>query len=284
MKLRTIASAFCLLAGTLSANAAITIVANNDAQSLGNLLVGSGVTGSNFSISGNAAQFGTFSGGSSLGQGFFDQGLILSSGNVLDAAGPNQSTYTSTNFGGAGNSQLNDLGFSTLDAATLSFDFTTTGGSIYFNYFFASEEYNEYVGSQFNDVFGFFVNGENIAKLPNGDAVSINNVNNNSNSEFYNDNTRGDFATEYDGFTDVLTASVIELEAGTHNISISVADVSDRILDSAVFLQVGSFSDTITPPTANVGAVPEPATWIMMIIGFGVAGLTLKRRRRFEEE
>lgn len=32
--------------------------------------------------------------------------------------------------------------------------------------------------------------------------------------------------------------------------------------------------------SAAVGAVPEPATWAMMILGFGAAGTALRRRRR----
>ena len=33
-------------------------------------------------------------------------------------------------------------------------------------------------------------------------------------------------------------------------------------------------------PTLQVGAVPEPDTWAMMIIGFGLAGVAIRRRRR----
>ncbi|MFM9977947.1 MAG: DUF4394 domain-containing protein, partial [Sphingomonadaceae bacterium] len=32
--------------------------------------------------------------------------------------------------------------------------------------------------------------------------------------------------------------------------------------------------------TATTGAVPEPATWAMMITGFGIVGATARRRRR----
>lgn len=35
----------------------------------------------------------------------------------------------------------------------------------------------------------------------------------------------------------------------------------------------------ITPPTGPLGGVPEPATWAMMIFGFGVTGGVLRRRR-----
>jgi hypothetical protein len=34
------------------------------------------------------------------------------------------------------------------------------------------------------------------------------------------------------------------------------------------------------PPPNQPPAVPEPATWAMMIAGFGIAGLSLRRRRR----
>lgn len=33
---------------------------------------------------------------------------------------------------------------------------------------------------------------------------------------------------------------------------------------------------------AAVSAVPEPATWLMMIMGFGIMGSALRRRRRFD--
>ncbi len=35
----------------------------------------------------------------------------------------------------------------------------------------------------------------------------------------------------------------------------------------------------IVPPASPVGAVPEPATWAMMVIGFGVVGVARRRRR-----
>ena len=135
----------------------------------------------------------------------------------------------------------------TNDAAVLEFDFVPEQDKVSFQYVFASEEYNEYVGS-FNNVFAFFLDGENIALIPETTTpVSIHNVNNDNNSEFYNDNNPSDlgtptpFSIEYDGFTVVLTA-VANVEAGVpHHIKLAVADTSDSILDSAVFLAASSF-------------------------------------------
>jgi len=103
---------------------------------------------------------------------------------------------------------------STNDAAVLEFDFVPTQSTISFQYVFASEEYNEYV-DQYNDVFGFFVNSQNIALIPgSSDPVTINNVNNGDNPQYYRDNDYGDFSqntpypTQFDGFTSVLQATL----------------------------------------------------------------------------
>lgn len=67
----------------------------------------------------------------------------------------------------------------------MEFDFVPATDNISFNYVFGSEEYPEYVCSQFNDVFAFFISGPGIVGLQNiaivqGTAnmpVAINSVN-----------------------------------------------------------------------------------------------------------
>jgi PEP-CTERM motif len=41
----------------------------------------------------------------------------------------------------------------------------------------------------------------------------------------------------------------------------------------------GSYAGTVSF-TPSVGAVPEPAAWALMIMGFGGAGAMLRRRRQ----
>jgi hypothetical protein len=183
-------------------------------------------------------------------------------------------------------------GISTNDKTVLEFDFKTDSDSVFFSYVFASEEYNEFTNSQYNDVFGFFLSGNglsstNLALIPGTSTpVSINNVNggnpfgtNASHPELFNNNDLSDgggsFATEYDGFTDVFTASATGLTPNaTYHLKIAIADAGDTALDSAVFLKAGSFSSEPPPVTG----VPEPGTLVLM--GSGLLCLSSVMRRR----
>ena len=282
LKLLNIALAGTLLVASQSAFAGLIVTQNNNSSDLIDTIVGSGVSASNYSITGNANAFGTFSGGISAGIGI-ESGIMLSSGNVADAVGPNSQDNTSTNYGTAGDADLTSLsGNNTLDAAILNFDFISDGGDIFFNYVFASEEYNEYANQNVNDVFGFFLDGQNIALIPGTNTpVSINTVNggnpygtNAQNEQYFNNNDLQDggpfFDIAYDGFTDVFTASFTGLSAGAHSISLRIADAGDGAYDSTVFIQAGSFSNKETN-------VPEPSSLILLALGaLGIAGRRIK--------
>lgn len=139
---------------------------------------------------------------------------------------------------------------------------------------FASEEYNEFVDSGFNDVFGFLLDGQNIALIPGTTApIKIDNVNAGSNSGFFTDNTAGGANIQYDGFTTVLTANILGLAPGSHTIKLAIADVGDSFLDSAVFIQGSTFADIPTPTTI----VPEPFTSVGTLIGANTAFRMRKR-------
>lgn len=232
-------------------------------------LIGGGVNVSNITYNGVNVAAGTFSGG--LGIIGFDNGIVLSSGNIGSVDGPNTADNITTNNGQPGDPQLTTLaGFATFDRTVLEFDFDCPGATqISFQYVFTSDEYNEFVNTGFNDAFGFFLNGTNIATLPGGAPTTINNVNCNnpfnpptgSNCALYINNDCSDIGgggfpcpgnvdTEMDGLTVVLTASGTLLP-GTNHIKLAIADAGDSAFDSNVFIRGQSFSCAAPAPFFN---------------------------------
>lgn len=175
-----------------------------------------------------------------------DEGVMLSNGFATNFYGPNNSEATTGWNGVIGSSNLDLLipGYDTYDASILEFDFVPKFNSIGFTYTFGSEEYLEWVGSPYNDVFGLFIDGANIALIPGtGVPVSINNVNNASYSSFYVDNPVGlnYYNVQPDGMTTAISVSRMIEPDVTHHISFEIADAGDYILDSWVLLEAGSF-------------------------------------------
>ncbi len=130
-----------------------------------------------------------------------------------------------------------------------------------FRYVFGSEEYPEWVGSSYNDVFGFFVTGPkpnglgtynsyNVALIPGTSLpVTINNVNANSYSQYYVNNGSGTTIV-YDGFTTVLTAMLVVVPCEQYHIKLAVGDAGDSQYDSGIFLEANSFSSS--GPSTNL--------------------------------
>lgn len=173
---------------------------------------------------------------------------ILSTGNMQNSVGtPGQEA--SSDLGTPGNTTLSEFigGLPTFDAASYWAKVVPSGDTLHVRYFFASEEYPEYVGSNYNDVMGVFVNGTNCALVPGTQTpISVNNVNDHTNQNYYIDNTAGasGFNTAMDGMTTALTCSVPVQPGVPVTVEIAVADTSDGILDSAVaLLDGGIWSD-----------------------------------------
>lgn len=229
-----------------------------------NVLLGGGIQVSNITFNGSAGAIGFFNGANSnIG---LESGVLMTTGNLQVAVGPNNlENATVDNGSGAPPSNISSALANILGGATsfhngtvISFDFIPQGDNIKFRYVFGSEEYPEFVGTDYNDVFGFFLTGPNpaggnynmynMATIPgSGDPVAINSVNNGSanlgpcmNCTYYFNNTGGT-TIQFDGFTKILTAEANVVPCSTYKIILAIADVGDPQYESGVFLEAKSF-------------------------------------------
>lgn len=196
------------------------------------------------------------------------QGLLLTSGDINQAVGPNNQTGASgaVNTLTGGDSDLDNISSATTyNSCGIEFDLVPYCDTISLRYVFGSEEYMEWANTSFNDVFGFFITGPNplggnyttfnIAKIPGtATPVSIDNVNCNFNNAYYVCNEPSSVGScnlascpasattttlQYDGFTAVLDAVAAVIPCQSYHIKIAVADAGDGALDSGVFLEAG---------------------------------------------
>jgi gliding motility-associated-like protein len=262
---RTFAASLILMLPAPAVFAQLTVNSQTDLQALAHDITGPGVVISNPQVDCDPLGYGEFQySGTLLGM---DGGVLLTTGKAVNAIGPNNAANTSFEQGTSGNSTLNIVtGRTTKDACAFEFDVIPTGDSLHFDFVFGSEEYNEWVGSQYNDVFGFFISGpgitgdpgigndKNIALLPGtNEAVAINSVNNAINPVFFHDNTGG-LQLQYDGLTTGLSARSAVQPCATYHLKLIVADASDRTYDSGVFIaKVKSNAVTMMPTTLNGG-------------------------------
>jgi hypothetical protein len=222
------------------------------------LFLANGIFVNNIAFIGDSAQLGWLIDGDSVSLGI-NQGIVLSTGLATSVSTGNN--VAGGNWSTPSNTDLFALtGFPTYDLAQLDFDFVATGDSMTFQFVFGSAEYPEFVGTNFNDIFGFFVNGPgivgpytnsavNIALVPGTNTiVSINTINADVNSALYNDNSTFAIPNLFcDGYTVPMFASIGNLVVGeSYHISLAIADASDAMLDSWVFLGGNSFQQFCT--------------------------------------
>jgi gliding motility-associated-like protein len=293
---------------TCSAYAQLTVIGDTSSQSLSQTLAGSGVSISNWSTNCDSAASGRFTNGNTTNLGF-NEGVVLSTGRALDGgfggfgvANPS-ATFASTSFNGTGDADLTNLintfnttpgqTFVTNDGCILEFDLRVDGDTLKFDYVFGSEEYTNFVCTQFTDVFGFFISGpnplggsyasQNIAIVPNSTyPVAINSVNGGNssgtntpciltNTAYYVNNTGNDIV--FDGFTTPLVAEIPVIPCNVYHLKLAIADVSDWSYDSGVFLRANSFSAT------NVNILPGTSAtqgFQNAVEGCNTSGFTLQ--------
>jgi gliding motility-associated-like protein len=263
MQLNKIHSFLLIFCFINSVNAQLTTTPGmSPAALVQNVLLGTGVTVSNIQFTGNAAAISKFTAtNTNLG---ITNGIVMTTGTTYNNGdgpqGPNNQPDGGFDNNAPGNALLGTIANgTTYNAAILKFDFIPFADTVKFRYVFGSEEYPEYAPPQsadYNDVFGFFISGpgivgqQNIAKLPNGSIVSINNINPVNNSFYYINNGNGNQAPyngssnyiQYDGFTKVLEA-IAPVQCGKkYQLVLSIADVGDGVWDSGIFLEANSLT------------------------------------------
>lgn len=274
---------FGVACGLSAQNVTVVSAAGQNVETfVKNFFVGEGVHVFNVkfnNVSGNIVkpQIGTFQSNGFVGA-MMDSGIVLTTGDVSVAEGPNSNGAASQPVGSYYSDPLMGV-VSTgniMACATLDFDFVCLSNHVSFNYCFGSEEYPEYVGSNFNDVFVFFLTGpdpetglsttRNIALVPNsvtdstpdGIAVAINSINSGipgssgssginihpEYSSYYCENPIGTNGIEYNGYTVKLNAEAGLVPCEVYHMHISICNIDDNNRDSGVIIEGKSLNST----------------------------------------
>lgn len=135
------------------------------------------------------------------------------------------------------------------DITYVEFDFKVNADTIGIDYIFGSEEYPEFVDSDFSDGFAFLISGPgisghaNMAEI-NGEPITINTLNSTSNADYFVENYKKDSPLydyiEFDGLTSKINAKIAIVPNEVYHIKIAICDVGDAILDSGVFIEAKS--------------------------------------------
>lgn len=158
--------------------------------------------------------------------------LIMSTGLASQVADANTSGGQGTDLGAGGAGG---------DDVTLTFTITApiNADNFIFDFTFLSEEFPEFVGSQFNDFFSVLIGGQEVALDTAGDPITVNN-------NFF-DGSLSTEGTLFDGRTPLLRVTAPLTPGGqTLDVQLRIADVGDGIFDSAAFISNFGFSSRQT--------------------------------------
>lgn len=258
------------------------------AMEMADAMFGDGIEIVSASYTGDNNASGIYSDGDSVAPDLTpsDTGVILSTGDAEDvtnsgskwSSDPNKSASTSTQHGTAGDQDLNELsGVRTYDAAIFEAEFIPEGDTLTMQVVFSSEEYLEYVNSGFNDAVGIWVNGVKAELTVGTGDITINNINDESNSNLYVNNAQNLdlYNTEMDGFTVTLTlkASVNADEVNT--IKIAIADGGDAAYDSNLLIAGDSIQTALIAGDDAVKVTGESGTFDLLANDTSSTGSTL---------
>ncbi|WP_157812224.1 DUF11 domain-containing protein [Polaribacter sp. ALD11] len=166
----------CFFSGIESTQAQATFTANATALNLKNALQADGVTITNPIITkGEPGQLGVFSNGKLGASLEVENGVAFTTSSITNAFSTNDRSPNSDSFSvNYFDMDLNRLNTDqTLDVVVFEFDFVAEPNytGVLLEYQFASDEYPDFVGSIYNDLFGFFVSDPNSLdpNVPDGD-------------------------------------------------------------------------------------------------------------------
>ena len=213
--------------------------------------------------------------GSTNGIGYFQNtnpnfqmqsGVVLSTGNALNAIGPNTTLLDDGSATWPGDTNLETtlaaagISMVSKNATVLEFDFTPISPNFSFDFIFASEEYGNFQ-CLYSDAFAFLLTNTitgvttNLAVVPNTNTpisvVTIRDFQYNSSCPSVNAQYFGSFnagsgaansATNFNGQTKLLTAASVLTPGVPYHIKLVIADRSDPQSDSAIFLSSDSFN------------------------------------------
>ena len=254
IKLFNVLTFFILLSPSLFCAASFNN--NVTANELATQIQGRGITITNpiitrGQIGGGNSQIATFSNGVAGANLQIDEGILLTASTATEAFSTNNSGRMSRNPGNINNvgglprndpdliSSLVNV-FNLFNQVVFEFDVTLDANTrlLLVSYQFASDEYPEWVGSRFNDAFGFFISGGdlsqtyNIARVVDDttivntvnigiyDTVNINNVN------------IGAVGSQNSGEPVVLTNSAFFINNGGTNAGLGGLDPAAVVIES----------------------------------------------------
>ena len=236
---------------------------------------------------GDPKAIGYFLNGSITG---FESGVVMGCGPVSTVAGtsidPDDLSYmtplTNVENDLSSIAQQNGGSSDMYDVTTLEFDFKPSSDTTEFGFVFASEEYNGYECSDYNDVFAFFLSGPGITGPYNNNSINValvpgtttpitittvngpgsgNTCGAASYEQYYIDHPTMGPDFQVTGYTTPLTAILGGLvPCETYHITLAIADAGDGALNSFVFFDEASFSsggDVSMGNNSDVGTVTD---------------------------
>ncbi|QXP69896.1 choice-of-anchor L domain-containing protein [Polaribacter sp. R2A056_3_33] len=197
-----------------------------------------------------------------------NKGIIIRTGKAKDTEGPFTDTKLSSEISLSGDSDLQDISDNDggnkniIDVGSLEFNFTPVSKNFSFNYIFASNEYGVFQCDS-RDLFAIILTNletgisNNIATITdikqNVSVKNIRDINNNGfcpsvNAElfstYYVDNSNNS-TINMRGFTKTLKAEASVVPNNKYKIKFVIADYDNSGFDSAVFIEAGSFNNSL---------------------------------------